>query len=136
MRKKVYPFVCFLIILLFSCEGWEMVSCDSCLYEEPTVADLHISLSNGEATQGIYTVTIYKGKLEDGIVLESFETYLSTQREVSLNTEYTVTASTTINGNTYVSVGSVVPRVKTHYGCDDVCYYVVNDKIRLRLKYY
>ncbi|HUS87306.1 MAG TPA: hypothetical protein VMW76_08705 [Bacteroidales bacterium] len=135
--KNVIQILLYLILLiLFSCEEFELVTCDNCLYEEPSVAILNISLDEGLSFGYVHTIVIYKGKIEDGIVIDTFETQYSRNIEVSLNTEYTVTASVTINGNTYVSTDSAIPRTKTYYGCDELCYYVVDDKVNLNLKYY
>jgi len=134
--KNIVKILMFLVLLiLFSCEGFELITCDNCLYEEPSVASLFISISSGPGSGYFHNIVIYKGKIEDGIVLDSFNTQYAVSREVSLNTEYTVTASVILDGKTYVCTDSAIPRTKIYSGCDEICYYVVDDKVNLNLKY-
>ena len=124
--------VCFLT----ACEDLYIVDCSECELTEPTTCNLHIKL--GQPISGrSYDVTIYRGKIEDGIVIGNISSSTSFYHRVSLNSEYTVTATIVINGKEYTAVDSTRPKVDVITdSCDETCYYVVNRTINLKIKYY
>ena len=124
--------VCFLT----ACEDLYIVDCSECELTEPTTCNLHIKL--GQRINGRpYEVIIYRGTIEDGIVIDSISSGTSFYHRVSLNSEYTVTATVVINGKEYTAVDSTRPKVDVITdACDETCYYVVNRTINLKIKYY
>jgi len=138
----------FLILAFcFSCEedeqllnGITIVDCNECTTDEPLDAILEIKLEKLKNYQpadfNIY-ITIYEGNLEDDIVYSAFKTsYPETSATVPLNKKYTITARYSIFNKYYIAVNSVTPHVKYNkYSCDEPCYYIVDRKVNLRLKY-
>ena len=134
--------ILFLIITLcFSCEkpGYFVVDCTECYTEEPKNATLEIKLEDFSRVTNVQTVLrIYKGNLEDSLLYREYKiTATSTTATVPANNDYTLTAKYYIAGRYYIAVNSVTPRIKYEKEtCTDPCYYVYNNKVNLRLKYY
>ena len=138
----------FLILAFcFSCEedeqllnGITIVDCNECKTDEPLDATLNIKLEKLEKYEHAdfnINITIYEGNLEDDIVYSEFKTsYPETSATVPLNKKYTITARYFIYNKHYIAVNSVTPHVKYNkYSCDEPCYYIVDRKVNLRLKY-
>jgi len=125
----------------FSCEEFDsIVKCSECIYEEPQSAELIIKISSTDwVTYGPTPVTIriYEGNLEDDILKASFTTTSEeTSYTVSLNKNYTATATYNLDDDTYIAVDSAIPSVKyIKDQCDDPCYYVYDRTLNLGLKY-
>lgn len=119
-----------------ACEEIELIDCSKCELIEPTTCNLQIEL--GEVLGGSpYDVTIYRGTIEDGVVIYNTSINSSFYYTVSLNSEYTVTATVVINGKEYTAVDSTRPRVDVITDkCEETCYYVVDRTVNLKLKYY
>jgi len=122
---------------LAGCEEFYTIDCADCQIIEPRTGQLEIQL--GEATDPniIHEVTIYRGNIEDGIVLYSASTYNSFSYNVPLNSLYTVSSTTEINGKEYTAVDATRPRVDVITNvCEETCYWIVNNTVNLKLKYY
>jgi hypothetical protein len=138
MRTPVKIFLLIAFMVCFSCEeqGF-IVKCPECLAEEPLDTDLTVKLESG-FSRNLVHVDIYEGNLEDSILYDS---YILTgdiiKATVTLNKDYTVTATYTANdGTTYVAVDAITPRVKYEKDqCDDPCFFVYDKTVDLRLKY-
>ncbi len=127
----------FLVICFLSaCEKLYIVDCSECELTEPSTCNLKIKL--GESISGSpYDVTIYRGTIQDGVVIYNTSINTSFYHRVSLNSEYTVTATIVFNGKEYTAVDSTRPKVDVITdACDETCYYVVNRTINLKIKYY
>jgi len=131
------------VLLLFSscfltaCEELYIVDCDECELIEPSTCTLKIELDNTWSSGILYDVTIYRGTLEDGVVIYNVKTYTTVYYQVPLNSEYTVTSSIQKSGNEYIAVDSTRPRVKViEDACEDKCYWVVDNNLDLKIKYY
>lgn len=124
-----------LMVVCFSCEeqGW-LTDCSGCTTSEPVSSSLIIRISQ---TYNPAIINIYEGELEDGVLYASAEYSGQDYRyPVVLNKKYTVTATYTIDGNTYIAVDSAIPRVGyTEDRCDEPCYYLYDREVDLRLKY-
>ncbi|HCC70971.1 MAG TPA: hypothetical protein DEQ09_07470 [Bacteroidales bacterium] len=132
--KTLTLFLIFSLCWLSACEDLYIVDCDNCLLIEPTTCLLNIELPSD---RNLYDVTIYRGKLEDGLVLYEVSTYSPFVYEVGLNSEYTVTATVIINGKQYTAVDSTRPRVDVITDeCDELCYWVVHKTVNLKIKYF
>ncbi len=128
------------LIILFSfccltaCEEMYIVNCDECETREPVSCNLRIELAS---TGNPYDVTIYRGSIESGVVLYNTEINSSFYHQVNLNSEYTVKATTVINGKEFTAIDSTRPRVKVIKDmCEETCYWVVDKTINLEIKYY
>ena len=110
------------------------VNCSECLTNKPETALLEIRT---EKTGNEILINIYEGNVEDNILYESFLTISSNiQRSVPINKRFTLTATYSYEGNNYITVNSVMPRVKyAEDQCEDPCYFVYDKVVDLKLKY-
>lgn len=124
------------IFFLTACEEIYFVDCSECEIQEPSTCNLHIKLDD-EISGSRYDVTIYRGTIQDGVVIYRTSINTSFYYEVSLNSEYTVTATIEKYGKEYTAVDSTRPKVDIITdSCDETCYYVINKTVNLRIKYY
>ena len=136
---KIYLLTAILLLLL-SCDGkFVIVNCDDCTTDEPKTINLALSFEpeTGNAVQ----VDVYKGVIEDNILLDSFTTTsISYTYNVDINVRYTFTAkyeNISFSGKTIVVVATVYPRVRYEKSqCENNCYYVYDKKVNLRVKYH
>ena len=134
--KKIKIFSLFLALaIFFSCEenGW-IADCSNCTAEEPEMTTLVVKLKD----IGIPVhVNIYEGELEDSVLYDFTDSNVSEYNPaVKLNKRYSLTATYYIEGNTYVAIDAVTPKIKyTKDQCDEPCYYVYDRVADLRLKY-
>ena len=123
--------------LLTSCEDLYMVDCSECTFTEPTSCLLRIELGETYNRGVPYEITIYRGTIEDGIVIFNQNIYTNFTYTVSINSEYTVTASVEENGKEYVAVDATTPRTRRIEDvCEETCYIVVDNTVDLEIKYY
>ncbi len=122
---------------LTACEELYIVNCDECELTEPSTCTLKIELDDTWASGTLYDVTIYRGTIEDGVVIYNVKTYSPVYYRVALNSVYTVTASIQKSGNEYIAVDSTRPRVEVIEDvCEETCYWVVGNTLDLKIKYY
>jgi len=122
---------------LTACEEIYIVDCDKCELIEPITCTLRIELGEVLGSNSLYDVTIYRGKIEDGVAIYNVTSHTSLNYTVGFNSEYTVTASVVINGKEYIAVDSTRPRVDVITdACEETCYYVVNNTVNLKIKYF
>jgi len=135
MKSAVRILFFLILAVCFSCEekGW-FADCSECTTYEPETADLIIKTSEAE-TNAI--IKIYEGGIEDSILYASFISWGSvTNYQIVLNKKYSVTATYSIDGNTYLAIDSATPRVRyTDDQCDEPCYFIYDHVVDLRLKY-
>jgi hypothetical protein len=139
MMKKSIKYLLFAVVLLMlSCEEKIMiVNCSDCTTDEPTTASLHLKLEPQTINNTL--VKVYRGVLEDSILIDSFTTdseeYSYT---ANLNTKYTFTAEYfSQSGKTIIAVNSAYPKVRYEkQQCDNPCFYVYDNKVNLRIKYH
>lgn len=114
-----------------------MVDCSECTFTEPTNCLLRIELGETIFSGTPYEVTIYRGTIEDGIVIYNASSYTSFTYTVSINSEYTVMSSVEKNGKEYIAVGATIPRTRIIEDvCEETCYIVVDNTVDLEIKYY
>lgn len=125
-------------IILLSCdESMILVNCDDCFEEEPTDAIVYVSLDDRGSMETV--INIYEGDIEDNVLVRT--TYsLGDEVEIRLkvNKRYTFCAvyQSLRNNNTIKVINSVYPRVSYETSqCIDPCYYIYDNKVRLKLKY-
>jgi hypothetical protein len=124
-----------LMVILFSCEGIDLfINCSECTTEEPEIVYLDITV---DARAGGSLISIYEGNLEDSVLYFRFMTYSkSAYYKVPLNRMLTLTARYQVDGNTYLAVNSVTPRVKYEEDrCTDPCYIIYDKSVDLKLKF-
>jgi len=123
--------------LLTSCEDLYMVDCNECTSIEPKTFPLRIELGESFNSPDPCELTIYRGTLDDGVVIFNEIIYDSFSYTVSINTEYTVTASFEKNGKEYIAVDACTPRTRLIEDvCEEECYIVVDNSVDLEFKYY
>ena len=126
-----------LFTLLFSCETPLYVNCEECFAEYPLDCTVDILLGADYGDQQKYELAIYLGKMEDGVLIESFEAYYNTNFTALINNEYTIVATTILNDREYRAVNSVKPKAQLIEGvCEEDCYIIKNNSVNLKLKYY
>ncbi len=123
--------------MLFSCNDKILfVNCSQCVADEPKTADINLNLE--PETGNFVNVNVYRGPLEDSILVDSFTTgsvdYTYTGE---INTKYTFTAQyLTTSGKIIVAVNTAWPRVKYEkQQCQNPCYYIYDKDVNLRIKY-
>jgi len=137
LKNKIKPIliITVIIFLIQSCEEFYFVDCDSCNKSEPRECTLEVLLGDfGLANP--YTVSIYKGTVENGILIHHFETYNSiVELKVKLNAEYSAVATITIGDKLYKSYDSARPKVKIdNTSCEYNCYIVLDKTLNLKIK--
>jgi hypothetical protein len=98
---------------------------------------LKVYISSDDSVSPDFTITIYEGPIENGLVL--------TQRQVSgyyfeytamLYKDYTLSVEYTIKGKKYIAIDEARPKVRyDETTCSEPCYYVYDNVVDLRLKY-
>jgi hypothetical protein len=137
--KKIYIYPLFASMLLFmACdEKIVFVNCSECKAEEPVTAGILLKL---EPENTNYTnVKVYRGTIEDSILVDSFTTESTDYTyKAEVNTRYTFTAEyLSFTGRTTIAVNSAFPRVKYEKTqCQNPCYYVYDNSVNLRIKYH
>ncbi len=125
------------LALFFSCEKQGLfVKCFECTKDEPVDTDLEVKADVNDNGKPVL-INVYEGNLEDSILYASYTASRSiSYTNVTLNKQYTVTATYFISGITYISVDSATPRVRYDKNqCDNPCYFVYDDVVNLKLKY-
>jgi len=135
MNRIIIITIFLVLTISFSCEenGW-IADCSQCTAEEPDMATLVVKLKD----IGIpVRVNIFEGELEDSVLYDFEDCNVSEYNPaVKLNKRYSLTATYYIDGNTYVAIDEVTPKVKyTKDQCDEACYFVYDREADLRLKY-
>jgi hypothetical protein len=131
--------ICVLFTIL-SCEKGDLFQskCENCFTEEPTQADIEVSLTPFAYSNYTTTISIYEGNVEDSILFQRFETTSSSWvHTLGINKTYTFVARYYRDGNFYEAINSVTPTVKYEkFLCVNKCYRVIGNKCDLRIKYY
>ena len=136
---KIY-FLTIILLLLLSCDGkFVIVNCDECTEEEPKTVNLSLAIET--ETDNVAQIDVYKGVIEDNILLDSFTTTSASYTySVDVNVRYTFAAkyeNIFFSGKTIVVVSTVYPRVRYEKAqCENNCYYVYDKKVNLRVKYH
>ncbi|MCD4768996.1 MAG: hypothetical protein K8R35_02370 [Bacteroidales bacterium] len=126
----------FLSILL-SCDEMVIYDCNDCVTIEPTSCDLTILTDKPGSPSAQYHVDIYQGRIEDGIIIDSFTSFVSASIVVNLNLEYTGVSTIEIEGKTYRAINSVTPRAKELVDyCAEPCYVIEDSVLDLKIKFY
>lgn len=135
MKGLVKTIVFIMMVACFSCEekGW-FTDCTGCLSYEPEMTDLIMKLN--PVTNEV-KINIYEGELEDSILNASVISWTSEYKyQVRFNKKYTVTATYSAEGITYIAVDSAIPRIRyVKDQCEEPCYFVYDRIVDLRLKY-
>jgi hypothetical protein len=126
-----------LFTLLFSCEKPLYVNCEECYPDQPVDCIVEIMLGSDLPGQPPSEITIYFGRMEDGIIIDSFVASYSSSFTALINNEYTIVASTIIDDREYRAVNSVKPEyLLIENMCTDDCYIIRHNKVNMNLKYY
>ena len=133
------------MLILFSCEEGYLTDCSECKAGAPEDASLEILIGYPHHTVLNMVVTIYDGTIEDNIVIVRYnygdlyadgDLYPERRVVVVLYKNYTATAEFTYNGQKYLTMAAICPKVRYEKNaCDDPCYYVYDNILDLRLRY-
>jgi hypothetical protein len=133
--------VALVVMLLFSCEGGSATNCRECTPGSIGNVSLKIYVRNPEAIPTNPIITLYEGAIEDSIVLRHYsmdDPYaLTFYYDAMLYKNYTATVEFYFNGHKYVMIDAACPRVRyDETSCNEPCYYIYDNVIDLRLRYY
>jgi hypothetical protein len=138
MKKLVKYIFLLVLLLIFSCEKKGLlVVCQDCTIDEPFETTLKVKLGGNDFNLSTTEIKLYEGNLEDNLLKNIYNTEMTYMEvTVSINKKYTLTATYSIDGKTYITVDSATPKVRYESEqCQDPCYFVYDRKIDLRLKY-
>ncbi len=125
------------LLLIFSCEKMKIYNCDNCLDEMPYEVKLKIRLIPifSFSEEGYY-VRVYKGKIEDNILIDERTAWKEFDIYGLVNQEYSAISTQTVDGIEYNIVSSTTIKVESRDDyCEEVCYIVINDNIDLRKRF-
>jgi hypothetical protein len=130
-----------IFLLLFSCEGGFKTDCRECNPDGIGSVTLKIYVRNPEAIPTNPIITLYDGSIEDSIVLRHYtmdDPYSYTiYYDALLYKDYTASVEFYFNGKKYILIDTARPQVRyDETTCDQPCYYVYDNVIDLRLRYY
>jgi hypothetical protein len=132
--NTIFPILT-LMFLLLSCDKDYFLSCIECTKTEPVEVNIRVRLDPAIRPTEI---SVYEGNLEDGLLIKKQASALG-EVEISVykNKTYTLTATyNNINNRYYTTVDATTPRVRLERNrCDDPCYYVIDNKVDLRIRY-
>ena len=127
------------MLILFSCEEGYLTDCSECKAGAPEDASLKILVGYPHHTVLNMVVTIYDGTIEDNIVIVRYnynDLYAERRVVVVLYKNYSATTEFTYNGQTYITMAAICPKVRYEKNaCGDPCYYVYDNILDLRLRY-
>jgi hypothetical protein len=124
------------LMLISSCEEY-ISDCDDCVEILPAQALLSIRVNNSSSSQSSYYVTVYRGKIEDNIIVDERETRWTYSIYVDINQEYSAVSTVILDNIEYTAVSSTTVKViVTDDYCNKICYIITDNEIDLRLKYY
>lgn len=128
------------LLLLFSCEEGTVTDCNECHPDVIYQPQLTIYIRDSEYEPVNPLVTIYEGAIEDSIVLNRInvnESYSYITYDAVLYKDYTIKLEFFLNSIKYVAIGAACPKVRYDEStCDQPCYYLYDDIVDLRLRYY
>ncbi len=130
-----------MVLITSSCEKQMLVlvRCNDCIKTEPTSAQLILKLYEDYVIFNSIDINVYEGDNTDGPVILRFTGQPGGTRriDVAINRTYTIEAIYVKDGRIYKVYNSARPRVKySESDCDDPCYFIYNNKIDLRLRYF
>jgi len=128
------------MLSVFSCEKqmFVLVNCEDCTDTEPEFTQLLVKV-NSRPPLGTVIVRVYEGNDTSSPLILTYTTQSGDERRIdaALNRTYTLEAEYKYAGKTYRVTDMVRPSVKyTKSECDEPCYYVYNNLVNLRLKYF
>lgn len=123
--------------LLFSCETPLYVDCEECYADQPVDCIVEILVGNDYGAYNSVDVVIYFGRMEDGVIVNTFKTSYSANFRALINNEYTIVATTLADGREYRAVNSVKPEYQLIEGmCEEDCYIIRDNVVNMKLKYF
>jgi hypothetical protein len=140
--RKIFSIMLGLAMAItLSCDDqiFPLVDCSKCLNEEPSSAQLSISVISYAKIPYFtaITISVYEGDDETGERIYWYSpTDETTKVNVALNRTYTIVAVYRLENYTYKAIDTARPTVKyTESECEEPCWFVYNNKVNLRLKY-
>lgn len=129
------------VMLLFSCEGGSVTDCRECNPGSIGKVTLKLYVRNPEAIPSNPIITLYEGAIEDSLVLRRYtmeDPYAVTiYYDAMLYKNYTASVEFYLSGRKYIMIDAACPQVKyDETSCDEPCYYIYDNVIDLRLRYY
>lgn len=126
-------------LITLSCdEQGIIINCSDCISDEPKTTTIKVNLDRFKLASYLTSVKIYKGNIEDSILMETFTATVSfLYTSVPINEKYTVTATyIDSKGKTFIAIDTAYPRVRYEKDvCDEPCYFVYDKVVNLKVKY-
>lgn len=124
-------------MLTFSCEKFKIYDCSNCLDEMPYEVKLTIRLKPVfTIDEEGYNVSVYKGKVDDKILIDERRAREDFFVYGLVNQEYSAIAWQIVDGVKYNIVsGTTIKVVSQDDFCEDECYIVTDNEIDLRKKF-
>jgi len=138
LKKRYIYRISFLVTItfLFSCDALYYIDCNDCISIEPASCQVEVIIGAGSNQDIPFDITVYLGKIEDGIVIDTFTSNYSGTFNALINNEYSATAVAVINDKEYRVVNSTTPVTELVQGmCETDCFTIKKNSIDLRLKY-
>ena len=104
-------------MIISSCEEY-ISDCDDCVEILPAQALLSLRVKNHSSSQSSYYVTVYRGKIEDNIIVDERETRWTYSIYVDINQEYSAVSTVILDNIEYTAVSSTTVKVIV---TDDYC---------------
>jgi hypothetical protein len=102
----------------------------------PGEVKLNIRLNAAIGDEPGYHIRIYKGKIEDNILIDERISWSDFHIYGFVNQEYSAIATQVVNGVEFNIVSSTTPKVVSQDDyCEEVCYIITNNNIDLRKRY-
>jgi hypothetical protein len=143
ITRKIIVFALFVsMIPTISCydQIFPLIDCENCLTEEPVLTQIRVEVLPSQNLQlfGGVIINVYEGDDTTGTKIHSYLPVDDNSTvDVAPNRTYTFEAIFKLDGRTYRTIDSARPAVKySESECDEPCWYVYNNKVNLKLKYY
>jgi hypothetical protein len=128
------------LTLAMSCDEIYYIDCEECFTVEPNECNITLLYQTTLGTPYSAHIDVYLGKVEDGVLIESFElneTSFNPSFRALIDNEYTVVATTIVGNKVYRVINSTIPETKfVEEVCTDDCYVIRKNTINIKLKYY
>jgi len=126
-----------LLVVCMSCEEFRLFDCSNCLDTRPLEVFIDVRLKPGFETGESYHVQVFRGKIEDNIIIRDRIVSESFNFRGIPDQEYSAVATVILDGVEYNITDSARPELvdRSDY-CESTCYMVKNKEIDLRIKYY
>ena len=123
--------------MMYSC-NWDPCGDDAfadCFLDKPDTVLFVLKISHTNNVDSVLVRT-YKGKMDDGLMIDSFYSYLDEESYLlAVNNYYSAFVEYYIHGDTIRVVDGQKLRTKETTKCEETCWEIKGDELDLRLKF-